>query len=257
VRKILTAATTASLLLATLAANAADLSVQPPPLPPPPAYRPPAFSWTAFYLGVNIGGAWAQRNWADSFFGLNFDNSSSNGMLIGGGQLGVNGQFGSFVVGVEWDFDFAGSSNNAVGIAIPAIGNTFVVTSNNRWISTIAARFGVALDRILVYGKAGGGWVANDGFNLTNVTAGTSITGGSSNTAGGWLVGAGIEWAFVPSWTFKVEYDYLGLSNRTFVVPMSAAFLAGDIFTSNRNVQTVKLGFNYLLNWGGPIFARY
>ena len=56
----------------------------------------------------------------------------------------------------------------------------------------------------------------------------------------------------------KLEYDYLGLGNRTFFIPATAPFLAGDTFTSNnRNVQTVKVGFNYLFNWGAPVAARY
>ena len=59
------------------------------------------------------------------------------------------------------------------------------------------------------------------------------------------------------NWTVKAEYDYLGLGNRTFVVPATAPFLAGDTFTSNnRNVQMVKIGVNYLFNWGAPA-TRY
>ena len=128
------------------------------------------------------------------------------------------------------------------------------MTSNNRWITTAAARFGVAIDRVLVYGKAGGGWVGNNGFTLTNVTTGASITGTNSNTASGWLVGAGVEWAFANNWTVKFEYDYLGLGNQTFTVPATATFLANDTFTtSGRSVQMAKFGINYLFGGG----ARY
>jgi hypothetical protein len=60
----------------------------------------------------------------------------------------------------------------------------------------------------------------------------------------------GIEWAFAPNWSAKFEYDYLGLNSRTFTVP-GGGFLAGDTFTiSNPNVQTVKVGINYLFNYG-------
>lgn len=58
-----------------------------------------------------------------------------------------------------------------------------------------------------------------------------------------------------PHWSLKFEYDYLGLGNRTFVIPATAPLLAGDTFTSNnRNVQMVKVGINYLFNWG---YNRY
>jgi outer membrane immunogenic protein len=103
---------------------------------------------------------------------------------------------------------------------------------------------------LLFYGKAGGGWVGNRNFTITNVTTGASITASSNNTNSGWLVGVGIEWAFAPNWSAKFEYDFLGLNSRTFTVP-GGGFLAGDTFTtSNPNVQMVKVGANYLFKYG-------
>ena len=78
----------------------------------------------------------------------------------------------------------------------------------------------------------------------------TSITVSNNNTNSGWLVGAGIEWAFAPNWSVKIEYDYLGLNSQTFTAP-AGGFLAGDTFTtSNPNVQVVKVGANYLFKYG-------
>jgi hypothetical protein len=60
-------------------------------------------------------------------------------------------------------------------------------------------------------------------------------------------------YAFMSNWTVKFEYDYLGLGNRTFFIPATAPILPNDTFSSgNRNVQMVKVGFNYLFNWGAP-----
>lgn len=242
-----------ALLITPISANAADLRVK----APPPAPVPPPFSWSGFYIGGNLGGAWAQRNETDSRFGLNFDNGNNNGVFIGGGQVGFNYQINNFVLGVEGTFDWAANNNNTAGVVIPTVG-TIQVTSNNRWISTLAARFGVAYDRVLFYGKAGGGWVGADSFTVTNLTTGTSITGSSNNTNSGWLLGAGLEWAFTDNWSARFEYDYLGLGSRTFTVPVGAPFLGGDTFTAgNRNVQMATVGINYRFNWGNPVGARY
>jgi outer membrane immunogenic protein len=246
-----TAAAVAALLALSMAANAADVGARPPVYAPPPAYvPPPLFSWTGFYIGGNIGGAWGRGDVTDSLFGLNFGNASNNGVFIGGGQLGFNYQFSNFVLGVEWDFDWAGNNNNTGnGVLIPGVG-TIQATSNNGWITTLAARFGVTNGPWLFYGKAGGGWVGNNNFTITNVTTGTSITTSNNDTNSGWLVGAGIEWAFAPNWSAKIEYDFLGLNSRTFTVP-DGGFFAGDTFTtSNPNVQMVKVGINYLFNYG-------
>jgi outer membrane immunogenic protein len=252
----------AAMLLSPLAAHSADVAVNAPP--PPPV---PVFSWTGFYIGANIGGAWANPNrWTDTLLLTNFNNNNNNnGVFIGGAQVGGNYQIGSFVIGGEWDFDWASNNNNNnTGVVIPGVGNV-VVTSNNRWITTVAARFGWAIDRWLVYGKAGGSWGGNNNLTVTNLTTGVSFTCNSArapltaftscgnNSAGGWLVGAGFEYAFTNNWTVKFEYDYLGLGSRTLFIPATAPLLAGDTFTSNnRNVQMVKVGVNYLFNWGAP-----
>jgi len=62
-----------------------------------PAYTPPppVFSWTGFYIGGNLGGAWARGTVSDSLFGLSA--SSDRSGFIGGGQLGVNYPATSFL----------------------------------------------------------------------------------------------------------------------------------------------------------------
>jgi len=243
-------ASVALVVLGTAVAAAADLPVRAEP--PPPPLPVPVFGWTGFYIGANIGGAWANNNWTDTLFLTNFNNSN-NGVFIGGGQVGVNYQIGNYVVGAEWDFDGV-AKHNGTGVAIPAVGS-IVVTDNNRWITTVAARFGYAFDHLLFYGKAGGGWVgAHNNLTITNVTTGVSLSCGVINcnaSNGGWPVGAGAEWEFAPNWSVKFEYDYLGLGSRTFVIPAAAPLLAGDTFTdtNNRNVQQFKIGVNYLFNW--------
>ena len=154
-RKLLhTTAALSALLATSIAANAADVRARPAPYaPPPPVYAPPPFSWSGFYVGGNIGGAWANRDVLDPFLGVNFNNGNSNGVFIGGGQLGYNWQVGYAVLGIEADFDGAANNNNTGTVFLPAVGPV-QVTSNNRWITTLAARFGVTNGPWLFYGKA-------------------------------------------------------------------------------------------------------
>jgi outer membrane immunogenic protein len=57
-RKFFYATAALSVLLATLiAANAADVAPDARPVAPP-VYLPQPFSWTGFYIGPNLGGAW-------------------------------------------------------------------------------------------------------------------------------------------------------------------------------------------------------
>src|SRR6516225_7540832 len=187
-RKLFHTAAALSVLMATsMAANAADVTARPAPYAPPPPVYPPPPLWTGFYLGGNIGGAWANRDVTDTFLGVNFNNGNSNGVFIGGGQLGFNWQVSNFVLGFEADIDGAANNNNTGTVFIPTVAT--IQSSNNRWITTLAARFGVTNGYWLFYGKAGGGWVGSDDFTVTNLTTGASITASNNNTNSGWLIG--------------------------------------------------------------------
>jgi len=249
-KKLTVLATTAAAFLAiSNSGQAADLPVKAMPLPPPP----PPFSWTGFYIGGNVGAAWADRNVTDSFTGLTFSRSS-DAVFIGGGQIGFNYQFNTFVLGIEWDVDAVASNNNRVGngIVIGGLGPFAVTNSGDRWMSTLAARLGFAFERSLFYVKLGGGEVGVSNFTVTNLTTGVSLASNTSRSRTGGMVGFGLEYAFTNNWTMKAEYDYIGLSSRGFVIPVGAPFLVGDVFTNhNSNVQTFKVGFNYLFGRSG------
>jgi outer membrane immunogenic protein len=243
-------------LMATPSANAADIYRGPPPAPPPPVVVP-LYNWTGFYVGGNIGGAWRHDDFTDTLFGVNFDDGDNRGVFIGGGQVGFNYQFfNNFVLGAEFDFDWAANNNDTSNTIFTAFG-PLQTTANNRWISTLAARFGWALDRWLLYGKAGGGWVGNDNFTVTNTQTGASFNFSNNSNNTGWLVGVGTEWAFAGNWAARLEYDYLGLNSRTFNGD-GLVFPVNDTFNSdNRNVQMVTFGINYRFGWGGPVVASY
>ena len=58
--------------------------------------------------------------------------------------------------------------------------------------------------------------------------------------------------AIAPNWSAKVEYNFLGLDDRTFIAPFGFQRLAGDtFFVRNRDIQMVKVGINYRFNWSG------
>jgi outer membrane immunogenic protein len=236
-------------LLASMAARAADLPPAPAPMPRAPAAyipAPPPFSWTGFYIGGNVGVGWPSGSITDSFGG-NY-NTGGSAVFAGGGQVGGNYQFGSFVAGVEADFEWlANNKNSGNGTVVGAPPQTIQVSANDRWVTTLAARFGFAMDHALFYGKAGGGWVGAGNFAVTNLTTPGSIAVSNSNTNSGWLLGAGFEYAFTQNWTAKVEYDYLALSNANYTVTLPV--LGPDTFTNGgRSIQTLTVGVNYLFN---------
>src|SRR5579883_2653295 len=175
-------------------ALAADLPVKAPRAMP----LMPVYNWTGFYIGGNVGAAWESSTITDSFFGTSFSNNRTG--FIGGGQIGYNWQVApQFVLGGGWIID--GTDINSSS-AVTVGGITISGSEKVDWLTTVAARFGYAVNNWLFYGKAGGGWV-HDTATVTDVNAGISVS--ASDTRGGWLVGAGIEYGLTPNWTMKVE----------------------------------------------------
>ena len=220
------------------AALAADLPAR-PLVKAPIAAPPPVFSWTGFYIGANIGGAWAGGNIINDATGASVGIGSS-GAFIGGGQLGYNYQFyNNWVVGIEGTIDGVGSNNKSTNNFV--IGpNTFNAVGRATWDATLAGRLGYAADNWLFYAKGGGAWVGVDA-TVNNLTTGASISRSASQ--GGWMAGGGIEWAFAPSWSAKLEYDYLGINGEQIGTNAGANFTL-----HNPNVQQVTVGVNYLFH---------
>jgi opacity protein-like surface antigen len=215
------------------------------------------YDWSGLYVGANIGGAWSDSTLTSSIAGAS-GNPDGTG-FIGGLQMGYNLQAGRFLYGIEGDFDwttFTGTTGpiftlpGVISADTRATGpistSPGVISASARkdWITTVAARLGITSDRWLVYGKIGGGW--SQGHAVLDVVNGGAIATGS-HTNGGWLLGAGIEYAFASNWTGKLEYDYIGLSNSTVSTP--------PVVNVSHNIQSLKVGLNYQFGDRAPFAA--
>ena len=171
-------------------ATAADLPRQ-APMYKAPAYVAPVFNWTGAYIGLNAGGGWGKSNWSGT--GDKFD--VSGGMI--GATVGYNWQFGTWVLGLEGDIDWTNIK-----------GSSAFADTKNEYLSTIRGRVGYSFDRWMPY--------VTGGLALGGVKA-TDVFGNSRDeTKAGWTVGTGVEFAFAPQWTAKVEYLYVDLGNVEF-----------------------------------------
>jgi outer membrane immunogenic protein len=222
----LTGATMVFLMSTGLSGYASDVSSPVAALP-----RIPLYNWTGFYVGANLGGAWASDSINDRFTGASA--GFSTGGFIGGGQLGYNFQAGNFVFGAEWVLDGAPLTTSG------SLGRSLVASADTSWVTGLAARFGWGFDKYLWYGKAGGGW-GKDRATLANVRNGAQVN--ASNTSG-LLWGTGIEYAFAPNWTGKLEYDYLGMN--TWKLNSTVFGANSDQFSVKRQINMFVGGVNY------------
>jgi outer membrane immunogenic protein len=208
----------AALLLGSAVAQAADLQQ---PNYKAPAYVGPSYAnWTGFYLGLNGGYAWGDSEWSGSAGSFKV---SPKGWLFGG-TAGYNLQTGTWVWGIEGDFD--GADFNGTGSSV-LCGSCAI---KDTWLATARGRIGYAgWNNWLPYITGGGaGGQAKVGMP----------TGDENKTQWGWTAGAGVEWAFLANWSAKIEYLYVDLGK------FDAIGLASDE-TVNFKANIVRLGVNY------------
>jgi outer membrane immunogenic protein len=179
----------------------ADLGGKAPLKAPPLA---PVFSWTGFYIGGHGGYGWTTNDGLDMKGGF------------GGGQVGYNYQMNNFVWGIEGD------------VAAADISQTFFGLLNIKFdtLASIRGRFGITYGNALLYGTAGGGW-GHFKASVDGLSASTWLSG--------WTAGAGIEYAFMPNWSGKVEYLHYGLGSDSF----------DGVFNNSLDIDTIKAGINY------------
>lgn len=201
------------LALGVASASAADIQRRAVMLAKAPEYVVPVYNWTGPYIGIQGGGGWGRSDYSVG------GSANLNGGLIGG-TLGYNWQSGPLVYGLETDLAFAnisGSSSCGVGSSC---------STRNNWLGTTRARLGYSMDRWMPYvtgGFAYGGVKSSIGaFN-------------SSDTKGGWTVGAGLEAAIAGPWTAKVEYLHVDLGHADTPLGTTATYRS-DI---------VRAGLNY------------
>ena len=254
---LLSGAAAGALFASSLAVNAADL----------PAYRPapapaPYWSWSGFYLGGPVGSGWAHKEWtADptGFFtfrvGPNgFPASSDIGGAVYGAQAGFNYQFGQTVLGLEVEGSFADIQGDT-----KCANAAFICETKVRALGAVTGRLGYAFDRALLYVKGGAAFASEryhaDSFFFP-VTGPFGVDLQARDTRWGGTVGAGLEYAFGPSWSAKVEYNYYGFDTRRidFTNVATGAVVPLEI---KQNIQIVKLGVNYKLDWFSPVVANY
>lgn len=197
--------------LASAPAFAADFGAA-EPLPTPPAVAAePTNNWTGFYLGALLGYTFGTAE-TGAVGDVDVDG------VDGGAYAGANWQYDSFVLGIEGDVLASGVEGDEAGIGVDQGLN-----------GSLRARAGIALDRFLLYGTAGGA--------ATDVEL-SDASGSDDAVLLGWTAGAGAEALVTENITARVEYRYSDYEDETFTLG------GGDVGT-DLSTHSVRAGVGF------------
>lgn len=212
------------------AATAADL----PPtraVKAVPASTP--YDWSGLYVGAHIGfgGGYSSSTLADPTVA---GASNSFGGMIGGLQAGANWVSPSgTLLGIETDVSFPNYlDSNSVVSALASVRSN--VTEKFDMVGSVRGRFGIVDGPWLAYATGGLAW----GSARFISTPPSGDEEKQLRQRFGWIAGAGVEYAFAPHWSARLEYLYSDLGSG------NVAFRSGGRYTSSHDFQSLRIGLN-------------
>lgn len=193
-------------------------------LPTKPVYQAPVpgiWSWSGFYLGAHVTGAWEELT--PQNIAINKAKPTGWG---GGGQLMGLYQFPHYtVLGVIVDADVINASAQIPGST-----------------ATVKGDFQGTLRAILGYAGLANGFLPYVTGGIAGAKNNATIVGFKSQaTSWGWVVGGGAMFAIPQTnWSVYAEGLYIGDANSVFTV-------GGAAIGTKYNETVVKAGLNYKL----------
>jgi opacity protein-like surface antigen len=256
------------------------------------APTPAVFNWGGCYVGVAGGGAWGRSHHDTNGtllteagilspvpIAITGDFDVSGGIF--GGTTGCNLlQFGNWVFGVESDYSWTSKRGSTLDLAsfTAATGISENSETRERWLSTDRVRVGYAWNNWLVYATAGAA-VGDVRIQACDVTVSAVGCLSESHTRAGWTVGGGVEWAFAPNWSAKLEYLYADFGRTDYFNPtpvplqqpcvnpacplvVGVGGIAGRVGGVFLDDSIVRLGVNWRFNLDfgkapTPVVAKY
>jgi outer membrane immunogenic protein len=247
------------LIVTATCASAADFPAQPYARVSPMIAA--IYDWSGLYIGLNGGGGSSHKCWdivATGGFGplpptAEGCHNATGGTV--GGQIGYRFQSSAFVFGLEAQGNWANFSGDNASRLDPLFQRN---RSQIDAFGLFTGQVGYAMDNLLLYLK-GGAAVTSDkytGYQMPANIAGDRAT----ETRWGGVVGAGLEYGFMPNWSFAVEYDHMFMGTRDINLYATGAFLApvgalSRIDRIQQDVDVVTARVNY--RWGGPVISKY
>jgi len=222
-----------SLLMLDGPAVAADLPVKGP-------HIQSVFDWTGLYIGAHAGYSRGSSSAVLSDPALATTSNAFSGM-IGGVQAGYNYRLPSgLLLGVEADITFPNYlTSNSVVSSLATAGSA--VTEQWDYVATTRGRVGYAAGPWLAYATGGLAFAGERFLNTPAIGNDEKIL----HTRLGWAAGGGVEYAFAPHWSARLEYLYSRFERA------SISFPAGTQYASNLDFQSLRVGLNHKIDWPG------
>ncbi|HEV7408024.1 MAG TPA: carbohydrate porin, partial [Bradyrhizobium sp.] len=198
------------------------------------------YDWTGLYFGTHAGFGRGHSNAVLGDPSIATTNNSFGGP-IGGLQAGYNLQLPSRIVfGFEADVSFPNYVDGNSVISTLATAKSYVVEQMD-FVGSARGRLGYAAGPWMFYATGGLAWTGERYLNTPAIGNDEKLL----RMRLGWAAGGGVEVAFAPHWSLRLEYLYSQFQNA------SVQFDSGATHASTLNFQALRVGLNRKIDWPG------
>jgi outer membrane immunogenic protein len=206
----------------------------------------PAVNWSGFYIGGQVGGAGSSGGYVQTDTGLPSEDIRVNpSSVIGGAHAGVQGQWGSWVLGLEGTFNFSGLKETVPSPVFPDRTRTLQTGD----IATVVGKLGYASGQWLFYAK-GGFADAHIKTATFNPAGGLNVVSETTLWTAGYTVGGGVDYKLTQNWILGADFNYYNFR----FTPGFAVSNVGSTATGTNGRDQIYAGtvrLSYLFNLAG------
>jgi high affinity Mn2+ porin len=210
----------------------------PPHLVRDESVSPTVSAWDGWYLGGHTG--YGRSKASSTVSNATVASApSSVGSLSGGALVGYSIQLRArLVLGLETDISFPNfrDGDDLISSHQTSFGS---VGERLDLLGRVRGRIGYAFDRWLLYGAGGLAWSLG---RFIESSGQPPIEDERLHFRPGWTMGAGLEFAFAPRWTTRIEYVYDRLAS------VDTTFASGASTESTVGLRSVRLALNWQIH---------
>jgi len=149
-----------------------------------------------------------------------------------------------WVWGIESDFSAMLAKGTSSFPSVDIGKTTDQLTSRYDWLGTLRARGGIANGPALFYATGGLAAASVNHAYFIGVGDPDGFEESKQQARLGWTAGGGIEYAFQPNWSVKLEYLHVKLQDTKLDVVQSPGFVESHLRLKNE-FDVVRAGINY------------
>lgn len=206
--------------------------------------------WGGFYFGLHSGFQWSEFD--ASFPGSGTAFGVSHDSQVVGGQIGIQHQFGNFVLGVEGSLTAAFQDDYA---STNCLNPLFTCAARFDDVVTVGPRLGWAMGKWMPYVTGG---YANAAYDFKGVLkTNNNETRADRERLSGWFIGGGVDMALSHGWTIGLDYRHYQFDDATYdpscrgiggaCTAVGNIVSAGDRFNADASADIVSLRVSWKL----------